>query len=357
MPIVMAGHRRRVPQSSFYFLLVLALAGLGGCGTKSNNYPSAKDTGALTVAPAVLVTPPQATPAPSTPTAIEPAPAFLSEPVSTQTQTSNGGDLLTAPPTIVVEEPTRSALPITATGLYMYGAVGGSVQVPKGGANGTSNADRPHFNSIGIKTASIGDGELDARLDEHSEVFVGAQIIRLGGGADLGVETLTTNGVTFPAGAHVASDVTLDWYRVGYRYTFPINTAANGIPDLTFTPWASAIVLDFGYHLTANKVAPASRSFTKVGAQIGATFAWRPKGGPLSLEAAIGGFPTMNDVPTISVESLYARYHFYEWRRFDFTGLLGVAWEQQEFRDDRALPDHISANFGPMLLTGVQVKF
>ena len=177
-----------------------------------------------------------------------------------------------------------------------------------------------------------------------------AQIIQLSGAEYLGVKPLTTDGVTFPANSRVGSSIKLDWYRLGYRYTIPISFAENGTPDLTFTPWASVIALDFAYHLSAANVAPASRHFTKPGVQIGAVFAWRPKGGPLSLEAAIGGFPTMNNLPTISVESLYARYHFYEWHRFDFTGLLGIAWEQQEYRDDKPLPNQVSANFGPMLL-------
>jgi hypothetical protein len=378
----MAGLGHRVPKFSVCSLLILALAGVGGCGTKHADYPWAKNTGTLkspdsapsvqvqptteaatapapeivAVTPPMPASPPPAIPAPTPPAASEPAAPFLPEPV-TKTQTSNGGDLLAPPQTIIVEEPKHTPIQISATGLYMYGSVNGNVQIPRGGVKGTSNANRPHFDSVGISYANIGDGELGVRLSEHGEAFVGAQIIQLSGAEFLGVQSLTTDGVVFPAHARVGSNIKLDWYRLGYRYTIPISFAENGTPDLTFTPWASLIALDFAYHLTAPKVAAASRNFTKPGVQIGAIFAWRPRGGPLSLEAAIGGFPTMNNLPTISVESLYARYHFYEWHRFDFTGLLGIAWEQQEYRDDKPLPNQVSANFGPLLMVGAQVKF
>ena len=380
MPIVIAGHGYRVSQFSVCSLFLIALAGLGGCGANHQfQFPWAKNSGTLkatdtassgqgqptktpttvtpsdtgAVTPLVTTTPPPGSPAPA---ASEPAGPFLPEPV-TKTQTSNGGDLLTPPETIVVEEPKRSPLQFSLAGAYMHGSVNGNLQIPRGGLNGTSNANRPHLDSIGISDADIGDGELGARWNDHSEVFIGAQIIQLSGSGFLGVKPLTTDGTTFPVGARVGSNVKLDWYRLGYRYTFPITIADNGVPDLTFTPWVSAVVMDFAYHLSAAKVAPASRTITKPGAQIGATFAWRPRGGPLSLEAELGGFPTMNTLPTISVESLYARYHFYEWRRCDFTGLIGVAFEQQEYRDDKQLPNQISADFGPLLLVGLEVKY
>jgi hypothetical protein len=377
MRIVMAGRRLLVPQFWACCLLTLSLGALTGCGNKPASYPWAKDTGTLKTPPpvatraepttiptttestaVVTVSPPPPMSAPSTPAASEPAAPFLPATAPPKPLTSNGGEmLLPAVETIHVEEPKRSPLQFALTTTYMYGSVNGNVQIPRGGANGTSNANRPHLDGIGISTANIADGELGIRWGGPGELFVGAQIIRLSGAAFLGVKTLTTDGVTFPAGARVSSEVDLDWYRVGYRHTIPINIADNGIPDLTFTPWVAVTVLDFNYHLTAPRVAAASRSLTKPGAQIGATFAWRPRGGPLSLEASMGGFPTMNTLPTISVESIYARYHFYEWRRIDFTGLLGVAWEQQEFRDNQPLPNHISVNFGPLLLAGLQIKY
>lgn len=302
----------------------------------------------------------ETTTAPTTITTTEPAtePAgFLPAPPPARVQTSNGGDLLPQGELIQVNQPRRGPVQFSFTGLYMYGSVKGNVQATHGGKIGTSNADRPQFHSIGINYANIGDLELDATVENAGEFFAGAQIIQLNGAAFIGPKTLTTNGVVFPAHAFVSSNIGLDWYRIGWRYTLPLTTAQNGIPELTFAPFVDAVIWDFNYHLTAARVAPASRALTKAGVQIGAVFAWRPNGGPLSLEASLAGFPIVADLPTISQESLYLRYRFYQWRRFDFTGLLGVAFEQQEFRNSSPLPDHVSADFGPMLMAGLQFQF
>jgi hypothetical protein len=338
MRIVMAGHYFRVPQALACCVVVMMV----GAG----------------MMPAVAVAADDATSVATSPATSAPAPGFLPVDSASKSQTPNGADLIPpAPPEINVVQPVRSPLQLSATGIYMYGSVKGSVQVPKGGKIGTSNADRPHFDSVGINYANIGDFEVAAKWGTPGEFFVGAQIIRLDGAAFRGATPLTTNGIVFPARSRVTSVINLDWYRVGYRYTIPLNFADNGIPDVTFTPWVEGLVLNFDYNLSSPGVKPAHKSYAAGGIQIGATFAWRPNGGPLSLEASLGGFPTITNLATISVESLYARYHFYDWRRFDFTGLLGVAFEQQSFRDDQPLANHIDANFGPMLLVGLQVKF
>jgi hypothetical protein len=243
------------------------------------------------------------------------------------------------------------------TAEYMYGDVTGYTQVTRGGRPGTGSPNRPTLGAIGINTANIADVEINAHSGNYGDFYVGAQFIPLSGSTYRGANSLVSDGVTFPPGSRVASDIGLNWYRYGYRYTLPIYTGENGIPEITFAPYLEGIVWDFSYHLTAPKVQYASRSITEAGIQFGAIFAWRPKGGPLSFEAALGGFPTIPGLPTISQENLYARYHFYQWDRFDFTGLLGVAFEQQSYRNNLSLPDHVSANFGPMLLVGVQVKF
>lgn len=273
------------------------------------------------------------------------------------TQTSNGAELLPQGQLVNVEQPPRSPLQFSASALYLYGNASGYVQAPRAGRVGTSNYQRPTFKEIGIKTVSMGDFELAAQSQQYGEFFVGAEVIQLGGGANLG-QRLVTDAKTFPGRAHVDSDMSLNWYRLGYRYEIPISFAANGHPDLVFEPWIDVFAWNFDYHLTAARVSPASRSFAAVGLQIGAIFSWRPNGGPLAFEAALGGFPNISGLAEISTERLYAKYHFYQWNRFDFTGMLGVAFEQQLYNgNEQFLQNRDSANFGPMLLVGMQVQF
>ena len=258
---------------------------------------------------------------------------------------------------IVPAEPARGPLTFSLQGLYMYGSVTGVAQTPRGSQAGSSKLNRPRYGEIGIEDGSIADGEFAIGLDPHQQIFVGVQHIHLSSNNVLR-SSLTSDNVNFPARTNVHSDVRLDWYRLGYRYTFFLSTAPNGVPDFTLTPFVDGFYWDYGFSLNGGRIGKAGRSLTKYGFQLGATAAWRPNGGPLSIEASVASFPQGSRITTISQESLLARYRFYRYRQYDFNVLLGVAFEQQNF-NDRRLPvsNHVIADFGPMLLTGLQVNF
>ena len=254
------------------------------------------------------------------------------------------------------EAPPPSPFTVSAQATYMYGSVGGYVQAPLGGKAGTSSANRPRLEGIGINASNIADGELAIGWDSNQQVFFGGQYIHLGGTNTL-TSSLVSRGVTFPKGTVVKSELRLDWYRFGYRYAFVLSRATNGVPDLTLTPWIEGLAWNFGYTLNGSKVGTAGRAFVKPGVQLGGTLAWRPFGGPLSLEAAAGSFPQTHSFTQISVESLLARYRFMEFHKYEFNFLLGVIWEQQDFHDAQTLANHLSADFGPMVQAGLQVNF
>jgi hypothetical protein len=328
----------------------LALLGLtaGAAGAAEQaQTPAATETPAATPAPATSPGSSESTPA-----ATEPANAFV------PTVTSNGAELIgPTGQTIRAEGPAEQPVEFSFTGLYLYGSSRGFAQISKGGKNGTSNYQRPQFHSIGLNTANIADLELSAKVGQYGEFYVGTQYIPLSGSAFIGPKTLTTAGITYPANSHVASDVDLSWWRFGYRYPFVITTARNGMPEIVLTPYFDVVIWTFDYNLTVPKAHTANRSFDQVGFQLGGTVAWRPGGGPLSLEATLGSFPMFDNFVTISIEQLNLRYTFYDWRRFHFSGVLGVTWEQQDFKDSQALPNHISADFGPLLTVGLQAQF
>ena len=274
-------------------------------------------------------------------------------PANTAFQGSAGG-----PYGEVVPSPDSERFPLRfgLTGSYLYGPVTGFLQIPLGGRGGTTSADRPKIKDMGIRDASIGDGELSIGIPNSGEFFFGGQYIHESSTARL-ERTLITHGVSFPKDINVSTNLQLDWYRVGYRYPIVLDQTPEGRPDLILTPWIEAIFWDFSYDINGGSNGNASRSFTKPGIQAGADFAWRPGGGPFSLEAEVGSFPQLSSVVQISVERALARYHFYRWRQFDFSAHLGVEWEQQNFKDNQRTSNHISVNFGPMLFTGLQVNF
>jgi hypothetical protein len=369
MRIVMAGRRSVVPRTAAArWVIGLALGLSGGAagaaeqpatpaGTET---PAVTETPLVTTAPAPATSPGSAESTASTPASpsTEPANVFVPSAGNSPAFTSNGADLV--PPSgevIRAESPEQPPVEFSFTALYLYGNVRGFSQISKGGKNGTTNYQRPQFHSIGLNTANIADLELSAKWSTYGEFFVGAEIIPLSGAAFIGPKTLTSAGITYPKNSHVASDIDLSWWRFGYRYPFVLSTARNGIPDIILTPYFEAILWTFDYNLTVPKHKTANRSFDQVGFQFGGTIAWRPNGGPLTLEATLGSFPQMSNYATISIERLDLRYNFYDWRRFSFSGILGVTWEQQDFEDHQRLSNHISADLGPLLTVGLQTRF
>lgn len=351
MHIVTAANPSHIRRWAAAVLLIGALAGCAHSGPR----PMVSEGSANQVTPSSEVAPPQTAPTASGEISTSDTHATT---LPSATETTNGAEFLPSRGKLIqVEGPQRGALDFSANATYLYGSVRGYTQVSAGGKNGTSFYERPHLQSLGLNLANIADAEVSADTHQYGQFFVGAQIIQLSGQAVTGGGTVTTDGISYPAHSRIYSDVGLDWYRIGYRYPIPIDTAQNGVADITLTPYVEALVWDFNYNLTVPRQRTAHRAFAEGGVQIGATAAWRPYGGPLQLEATLGGFPQASNLANISVESLDLRYNFYEYQRFNFSGVLGVTWEQQDFMDRQSLPNHISVDFGPMLTAGLQIQF
>jgi hypothetical protein len=369
MRSVLAGDRSLGPRSAAAgWVIALAALGIAPAFALAADEPATPSTTTTVTETPVVTTAPTATTSPASPESTQAATgAATSEPAGNAfvptvgngpAITSNGADLIgPAGETIRAEPSFQSPFEFSLTGLYLYGNVRGFAQISRGGKVGTSNYQRPQFHSIGISTANLADVELACKAGQYGEFFVGTQYDALSGAAYIGPKTLTSSGITYPKSSHVSSDVDLSWWRFGYRYPLVITTARNGIPEIVLTPYFEAILWTFDYNLTVRKARTANRSFDQLGFQLGGTISWRPGGGPLTLEATLGSFPMAANYATVSVERLDLRYNFYDWRRLRFSGLLGVTWEQQDFHDHQPLPNHISADFGPMLTAGLQMQF
>ena len=359
----LAAGRRWLTTPATYLFGLFILAALAGCSTSTttirsrvgqpvvvatemSSFPATWSSSALDDAPAPVFCGDDATPSTAAPEETRPPsssldPALL-RPIYAQTGVGDYSD--------------QEGLRFSLAGSYMWGRVGGTLQIPSGGKPGTTTADRPHLGDLHQDTANIGDGELGLQIDQSQEVFAGAQIIHLDATNTL-VRPLISHGVHFPTGTTIQSSTQFDWYRFGYRYRFIVHQASNDIPDVTLTPWLEGFVWNFNYELNGGPAGVASRSFTKMGAQIGGELAWRPNGGPITLAAGLASFPQIRNIPNVSQQYLVGRWRFYEGNQLDFTFSLGVEWEQQWFRDHQTISNHVSANLGPMIVTGLQVSF
>jgi hypothetical protein len=312
--------------------------------------PQQEPTAVTASDPTTSTTGPTTGPSPLLPAAAGAGAGAAAHPGEMQQTTVGQGEI------VPLEETRRGPLRYSLTLLYMGGNVTGSLQTPVAHAIASTSANRPTLSGLGIDTANIGDAEFGVGWG-NSQIFIGAQYNHMSGNSTLG-RSLVSGGVTFPAHSQLSSDVRMDWYRLGYRYTFVLDTAPNGVPDLTIAPMVDVLYWDYGYSVDAGRIGHAGNSLQRWGFQLGGTFAWRPWGGRLSIEGNLAAFPQNSRLVTIAQESVLLRYRFYEYRQYDFNVLLGAAWQQEYYNDQKVgASNKIEANFGTMILTGLQMNF
>ena len=266
-------------------------------------------------------------------------------------RTDTGGEI------VPLEESRHGPLTYSLQAFYLGGSLGGTAQTPLVGVKRSASGNRPRLDGLGIDSTNSFDGEFAVHIDPNQEVFIGAQHIHEDG-TSVTRAPLVFKGITFPARTALSTNTRFDWYRLGYRYNFFLDTAPNGVPDLTLSPAVDVIYWDNDVHIDGGPVGNIGNPLTKIGFQLGATIAWRPNGGPLSIEASLAGFPQSSRLVNVSTETVLARYRFYRWHKIDFNFLLGVAWEQQQWDDSRTpLANNVRINMGPMILTGLQFNF
>lgn len=243
---------------------------------------------------------------------------------------------------------------LSLTGQFLWGPVAGYTQIAAGAKKKTTSHQAPRLSQLGIDQATIPDLELAATYGPH-QFFVGAQIIRMDESAKLN-GTIVTHGLGLAAKSNVKADEQLDWYRFGYRYPIPMFEADNGVPTLTVTPQIDAAFWDFYYRITSGKLR-TTRRFSKFTGQLGVDVDWRPDGGPFSVGVMGLASPQISSFPLIMEGQLVARYRLVESKSYSLTGSLGVAAERIDYHDTRLRANHIRADFGPLLIAGVQLSF
>jgi hypothetical protein len=246
-------------------------------------------------------------------------------------------------------EPADYPVTITAEGGVFYGSVDGFLQTPHGGAPGTSSSHRPTLHELGIDDAVLYEAGLRAQWG-HLEGLGGAQFIDLSGSATLS-QSLVNHGVTFPAGARVHADASLDWYRAGLGWRFEWAE-----PHLELTPRVEVALLGFSSELTTDD-ARAQRSYAKAAARLGIAGAWHfNEWLSLGLDGA-ASLPFEN-TPQIATVRGAAQWHLAPRNRWlRPTLFLGAGAEWIDYEDRQQVPNHIDTTFGPLVTGGLSLAF
>jgi hypothetical protein len=239
--------------------------------------------------------------------------------------------------------------------MWLYGPVSGHVQTPSGGRPGTSNSDRPTFGEIGINTASIFDAEVMPAMGDHG-LYLGGQWVRLSGERNL-EQSLVSQGQTFLLGSRVKSDVDMDWYRVGYRYRIQRGDEAGlELPNTEIYSRLGAAILDFRYRLDGPGAADVDREYVKVAPQMGVEMEWHATKN-FSLAGELTSTLPFPSLPWIVTAEVQGKFRFVEKGKLGISGFVGAGYEKISFHDHQDLSNDINADFGPMLLLGVELRF
>jgi hypothetical protein len=254
---------------------------------------------------------------------------------------------------VVIESVGKFHLAIDA--MWLYGPVSGHLQTPSGGQPGTTNRDRPTLGEIGINTASIFDAEIMPALRDHG-LYLGGQWVRLSGERNL-EQSLISQGNTFLLGSRVKSDVKMDWYRVGYRYRIQRGDEAGlELPATEIYSRVGAAILDFHYELDGPGGGDVDRAYVKAAPQMGVEMEWRVTPS-FSLAGELTSTLPFRSMPWIVTAQLEGKFKLLQRRGMGVSGFVGAAYEKISFHDHQEVSNDISADFGPMLMLGLEMRF
>lgn len=243
-------------------------------------------------------------------------------------------------------------LRVTIGGTYSYGPISGYVQTPSGGGLGTSSVRRPTFKELDIDDAGAGRFRLNTQVGSHT-VYVGVDPLSLSGSAVLDT-ALTSRSIVFPAGSRVSTDLTLDRYRVGYQYGFPLGGEKPGAFELS--PVAELTTMDFEYRLRGAGGGRVSRIYSTITPRLGVEARWFVTD-DLTLSGRLLGSIPIDDMVTIWTGELKAEYALLRGDVAVVTIGAGVEFEVLDYEDGQTLSNHVRMEFGPAIILSLEVAF
>jgi hypothetical protein len=217
--------------------------------------------------------------------------------------------------------------------------------------NAGSAGARKRETSISASASTVGDFWANVSRGRHG-LYAGGRITRLSAEGRLD-EPLISQNVRLAAGLPVEAYTQFDWYRLGYRHTFPW---AWGDKTIEFYPCIGATALDFQYTLSSLELGMVDRSYVKFGVQAGLGMTW-PLGERLSLTGQLLAPIPFSRAPEILSAQVALQYRFPQRAGVSISGLCGIGYDRISYTDGQAVPNDIEADLGPMGLLSLEIRF
>jgi hypothetical protein len=235
-------------------------------------------------------------------------------------------------------------------GSVSYGPISGYLQTPLGGAPSSASDKRPTFKELGINNVTLFNLSFSAGMNQHF-LYGAAHLVGLNGENTLDA-SLVFHGVDYPAGTWVKSDVRLNWYELGYRYTFEFGKERT---NLRIAPTIAFALMDFNAGLESNGD-KNNRSYMQGTPRIGLEIEWLTSTRFSVSGKAIGSLP-FRHTPQIYTFGLIGKYNILDTNRLRMLLFAGVEYDLIEYKDSQATPNHLNADMGPLATLGVEINF
>lgn len=236
-----------------------------------------------------------------------------------------------------------------------WGPVQGFVQIPSGGAAGTTSPRRPRLDELDLGDEARFDLGASTTWGDH-RLFVRSALLDFESSNRLGA-ALTHHAESFQSGTAVRAALRLNHHRVGYSLDLPLLQSPEH--SLVLAPSVGFGLLDFEMRLDEQAAGGirSSRSFAKGFATAGLeiSHSWRQW---LTTDARIDGFPPIDGMPFVLSGTLTTRLHLFDGGLLgDLSGsvLAGVGYERIEFQDSQPTPNHIDVEMGPIVIGGLEL--
>jgi hypothetical protein len=239
-----------------------------------------------------------------------------------------------------------------------YARVGpntGYMQIPTGGAAGTTSYRRPSLAELGVTNSVEYGARADFDYGRHRGSFEISNLLLHGD--NVLSEDLTSQGRFFPAGTSLNSDSNLSSFCLGYSYLFDIYMG--GKDRLELRPGIAFRAVGVHYRTSSSNGLSTNRHYTPTAPQLDLQASWRPRGeGPMRFSAYFSRtleFQFQDPLQEMEYMELSGRANY----DFSSRGSIFVetGFKHILLQDDQpTMQNRILSDFGPWLGIGAELR-
>lgn len=220
------------------------------------------------------------------------------------------------------------------------------IQIPAGGAPGSTSANRPTFDQLGIKNNTNYNIRIHANWDVWG-VYSMYNYNRPKGHSVLS-QNLLTHSLYLPAGTAVSANTRFDLYRLGLTYNLALSNK-----QWQIYPLAEGTLLAFNYNLQSS-AATTQRGFNQATVRfgIGGKYHFTPK--------LVWDFEVASSIPRmlnldVKTANTHLDYSIFQTQSQSTSIFAGIAYTRIDFTDRQTVPNHICLVEWPSSEIGLQV--